>query len=90
VFWGSGVDGWTLFERPAVRLWQILQVPTKGCNHAETSTSSGCEGLLHPVVVDCGLGSCKMGVLPSIIACPWALSPAIHLRVAVRFLGQCV
>ena len=64
--------------------------PTKGCNHAETSTSSGCEGLLHPVVVDCGLGSCKMGVLPSIIACPWALSPAIHLRVAVRFLGQCV
>jgi hypothetical protein len=30
VFWGSGVDGWTLFERPAVRLWQTLQVPNEG------------------------------------------------------------
>jgi hypothetical protein len=33
-------------------------------------------------------GECKMGVLPSIVACSGALPQAVHRRVSVGFFGE--
>lgn len=73
-------------ECQAAQLRSTSQVSAKRCKvWRRVSVLLVIGVLVHPSTRD---RKRNMGVLPSIVASPWALFSAVHSRIPVRFLGQ--